>query len=168
MIQHRNLRYIFNDYSYTSSVSSMLSELNLPTLVKWRKNSSLVMLYKIHHNLVRIPLHHDIQPSLRQRFTFPFSRINPHMYSFSPVQLDSGTTSHLTYVLARTSEFSEQGFSTPLYNQSKSCLIIHHYHPSFYLLYLKMLCWFHDIHMEFHSYIIKKSKFHLNRNVQYQ
>ena len=59
----------------------MLSELKLPTLEKRRKISSLVMLYKIHHNLVKIPLPHDIQPSLRQRFTNPFSRINPHMYS---------------------------------------------------------------------------------------
>ena len=56
MILHRALRYIFNDYSYTSSVSSMLSELNLPTLGKRKKTSSLVMLYKIHHNLVKIPL----------------------------------------------------------------------------------------------------------------
>ena len=84
MIQHRTLGYIFNDYSYTSSVSSMLSELNLLTIEKWRTILSLVMLYKIHHNPVKIPLHHDIQPSLRHRFIFSFSRINPHMYSFFP------------------------------------------------------------------------------------
>ena len=34
MIQHRAVRYIFNDFSFTSSVSNMLSKLNLPTLQK--------------------------------------------------------------------------------------------------------------------------------------
>ena len=38
MIQHRAVRYIFNDYSLTSSVSAML---------KRRKITSFVMLYKI-------------------------------------------------------------------------------------------------------------------------
>ena len=34
MVQHRAVRYIFNDYNFTSSVFSMLNELALPTLVK--------------------------------------------------------------------------------------------------------------------------------------
>ena len=39
MIQHRAVRYILNDFSFTSSVSNMLSKLNLPTLQKRRQIS---------------------------------------------------------------------------------------------------------------------------------
>ena len=34
MEQHRAVRYIFNDYNFTSSVSSKLNQLALPTLEK--------------------------------------------------------------------------------------------------------------------------------------
>ena len=84
MIQHRAIRYIFNDYSFTSSVSNMLSKLNLPTLEKRRQISSLTMFYKIKHHLVNIPFPGNIQPSMRSRYTFPRSRINIHRYSFFP------------------------------------------------------------------------------------
>ena len=82
MIQHRAIRYIFNDYSFTSSVSNMLFKLNLPTLEKRRQISSLTMFYKIKHHLVNIPFPGNIQPSMRSRYTFPRSRINIHRYSF--------------------------------------------------------------------------------------
>ena len=35
--------YIFNDYSFTSSVSNMLSKLNLPTLEKRRQRGSCIV-----------------------------------------------------------------------------------------------------------------------------
>ena len=54
MVQHRAVRYIFNDYNFTSSVSSMLNQLALPTLEKRRKISSLSMFYKINHGLVEL------------------------------------------------------------------------------------------------------------------
>ena len=81
MVQHRAVRYIFNDYGTTSSVTVMLNKLSLPTLENRRKNSSLVMFYKINTGLVRISLPPYITPSLRNRFTIPFSRINAHKYS---------------------------------------------------------------------------------------
>ena len=56
MIQHRAIRYIFNDYSFTSSVSNMLSKLNLPKLEKRRQISSLTMFYKIKHHLVKFSI----------------------------------------------------------------------------------------------------------------
>ena len=65
MIQHRAIRYIFNDYSSTSSVTNMLSKLNLPTLVKRRQISSLTMFYKIKHKLINIKFPSYIQPTLR-------------------------------------------------------------------------------------------------------
>ena len=68
MIQHSAIRYIFNDYSFTSSVSNMLSKLNLPTLEKHRQISSLRMFYEIKHHLVNIPFPGNIQPSMRSRY----------------------------------------------------------------------------------------------------
>ena len=111
MIQHRAIRYIFNDYSFTSSVSNMLSKLNLPTLEKRRQISSLTMFYKIKHHLVNIPFPGNIQPSMRSRYTFPRSRINIHRCSFFPELLNFGTISHLTFVIVLTSDHFEQGSS---------------------------------------------------------
>ena len=111
MIQHRAIRYIFNDYSFTSSVSNMLSKLNFPTLEKRRQISSLTMFYKIKHHLVNIPLTGNIQPSMGSRYTFPRSRINIHRYSFFPELLNFGIISHLTFVIVLTSDHSEQGSS---------------------------------------------------------
>ena len=91
MIQRRAIRYIFNDYSFTSSVSNMLSKLNLPTLEKRRQISSLTIFHKIKHHLVNIPFPGNIQPSMRSRYTFPRSRINIHRYLFFPELLNFGT-----------------------------------------------------------------------------
>ena len=54
IVEHRAVRYIFNDYKFTSSDSSMLNQLALPTLVKHRKTASLSMFYKINHGLNRV------------------------------------------------------------------------------------------------------------------
>ena len=84
MVQHRAVRYILNDYASTSSVTEMLKKIGLPTLENRRKISSLVMFYKIYTGQVRISLPSYITPSLRNRFSIPFSRINAHMHSFFP------------------------------------------------------------------------------------
>ena len=68
MVQHRAVRYIFNDYNFTSSVSSMLNQLALSTLEKRRKIAFLSMFYKINHGLVRIKFPDYIKPTLRNRF----------------------------------------------------------------------------------------------------
>ena len=54
MVLHRAVSYIFNDDNFTSSVSSMLNQLALPTLEKRRTIASLSMFYKINHDIVRI------------------------------------------------------------------------------------------------------------------
>ena len=65
-------------------VTEILNKLSLPTLEDRRKISSFVMLYKIHTGKVRISLPPYITPSLRNRFSIPYSRINAHMYSLFP------------------------------------------------------------------------------------
>ena len=111
MIQHRVIRYIFNDYSFTSSVINMSSKLNLPTFENRRHILSLTMFYKIKHHLVNIPFPGNIQPSMRSRYTFPQSKITIQRYSFFPELLNFGTVSHLTFVIVLTSDHSEQGSS---------------------------------------------------------
>ena len=81
---HRAVRYIFNDYNFTSSVSSMLNQLALPTLEKRRKIASLSMFYQINHGLVRIKVPDYIKPTLRNRFSIPYSRIDARRHSFFP------------------------------------------------------------------------------------
>ena len=72
MIQHRAIRYIFNDYSSSSSVTNM------------REIASLTMFYKIKHNLVNIKFPDNIHPSLRSGYPFPRSTMNAHKQSFFP------------------------------------------------------------------------------------
>ena len=84
MVQHRAVRYIFNDYQHTSSIISMLNKLSLPTLEKRRKISSLTMFHKIYHRKVRINFPTYIKPTLRNRFSIPYSRTNAHKSSFFP------------------------------------------------------------------------------------
>ena len=84
MVQHRAVRYILNDYAFTSSVTAMLKKLKIPTLENRRRISSLIMFFKIKTGHVRIPLPSYITPSLRNRYTIPYSRVNTHLHSFFP------------------------------------------------------------------------------------
>ena len=84
MIQQRAIRYIFKDYSSSSSVTNMMSKLKLLTLKKCREISSLTMFYKIKHNLLNIKFPENIHPFMRSRYTFPRSTINAHKQSFFP------------------------------------------------------------------------------------
>jgi hypothetical protein len=84
MVQHRAVRFILNDYKYTSSITNLLRKINLPTLETRRKITSLCMFYKIKHNLVRIPFPHYIHHTQRHRYSIPFSRIDGHRHSFFP------------------------------------------------------------------------------------
>ena len=54
-VQRRAARWVTHDYQYTSSVSSMLQDLNWRTLDQRRIDSRLVLLYKVTYDLVAIP-----------------------------------------------------------------------------------------------------------------
>lgn len=55
MVQRRAARYVTNDYSSTSSVTSMLENLQWETLETRRAKAQVTMLYKINNDLVDIP-----------------------------------------------------------------------------------------------------------------
>ena len=94
MIQRRAARFVLNRYHNTSSVTSMLEELGWPTLQKRREDSRLVLMYKLHHNLVSFPVEDFITPltgSTRTRsqqqgngYQLPHCRTEHHRQSFFP------------------------------------------------------------------------------------
>ena len=59
-VQWSAARYVFNNYHYTSSVTSMLKSLNWHTLEYRRNNSSLMYFYNIRNALVQVDHQHLI------------------------------------------------------------------------------------------------------------
>ena len=55
MVQRRAARWVTGDWRQTSSVTSMLQELNWRSLALRRADARLVMLYKIVHGMVAVP-----------------------------------------------------------------------------------------------------------------
>ena len=54
MVQRRAARYLINRHRNTSSVTSMLGDLEWDTLETRRKKTELTMMYKIINNLIAI------------------------------------------------------------------------------------------------------------------
>ena len=88
-MQRQSARFIMADYSRHSSVTNMLANLNLPSLEYRRTTSSIILFYKIIHNLINIPSS-DLMPitsSTRghlQRFQHIYTRTSLYSNSFFP------------------------------------------------------------------------------------
>ena len=54
-VQRRAARFCLNNFSNSSSVTAMLSSLNLPPLKQRRERAKLIMMYKIVNDLVNVP-----------------------------------------------------------------------------------------------------------------
>ena len=61
-IQRAVARFCCNDFSRLSSVTTMLTSLDLPTLQSRRMRAKLIMMYKIINDLVSIPEDYFISP----------------------------------------------------------------------------------------------------------
>ena len=88
-IQRRAARFILNDYSWYTSVSHLLLDVNLPSLQSRRSNSKAIMLYKIIHNLVSLPTkflipNTSVTHHHNHSFQLPYSRIDALSHSFFP------------------------------------------------------------------------------------
>ena len=86
MVQQRAARCVYGDYS---SVTDMLSDLQWNTLQQRRMQCKTVMLYRVVHQLVSIPVTPFLTPvrDLRghnMKFLIPQSTVNAHLYSFFP------------------------------------------------------------------------------------
>ena len=90
-VQRRAARWILSEYSRTTSVTSLLSVLNIPTLQQCRQLSRLTLFYKIINDAlpISIPLHYQrTQFHTRQHhpnhFILPQVTLNTYKYSFYP------------------------------------------------------------------------------------
>ena len=91
MVQRRAARFTLNRYHNTSSVESMLSELDWRSLQQRRENFRLVTMYKLHNNLAHFNTETYISqmagPSRTvhsQGYYIPHSRTEHHRQSFFP------------------------------------------------------------------------------------
>ena len=93
MVQCRAARFVFNSYTYNTSVSTLLDALNWPTLQQRRNNLKAIMMYKIINNLIRIPANQFLTPvssstrNHHHHYKIPYSRINAHLFSFFPMSM---------------------------------------------------------------------------------
>ena len=89
MVQRRVARFVKGDYSRTSGVTSVLEDLEWNTLQQGRMQSKTVMLYRVVHQLVSIPVTPFLIPIRasrchNMRYAIPRSTVNAHLYSFFP------------------------------------------------------------------------------------
>ena len=93
MVQWRAARFIFDDYSSNTSVTSLLIILTWPTLHNHRINLRAIMLYKIINYRIDIPadtlLQHDFSSTHHHHHCYrvPYSKINVHLFSFLPFSI---------------------------------------------------------------------------------
>ena len=109
MVQHRAARYVLNCYERSASVTEMLKQLVWETLELRRKKARLIMLYKMHRNLVEIAQQKYLEPtgcSSRHMHKFsyqvPASKTNYHLYSFFPNTIRDWNSLPLNVIEARS------------------------------------------------------------------
>ena len=78
MVQRRAARYVFNNYSYESSVTPMLNQLGWRSLLQRRADIRLAFLYKSINGLVAVDLSNQLVPHTR------FSRHHHSLSFFIP------------------------------------------------------------------------------------
>ena len=90
-IQRRAARYVTNKYKPTASVTEMIDHLKWKPLQQRRKETRLVMFYKIENNMVAIEKEGRLTPSVRKgrnihpkAYQVPHSRIDAHKTSYLP------------------------------------------------------------------------------------
>lgn len=86
-VQRRAARWIKSDYNRTSSVTNMLNSLQLRRLDLRRIDARLSLFYKIHHNLVAIPV---------TDYLTPMNRPARHSHTLS-YRLITATTDYYKY-----------------------------------------------------------------------
>ena len=87
-IQRSTARFCYNDYVRTSSVTSMLNKLNLPSLEERRFRSKSILMYKILNNLIDIPTHYFVinHLLLRNGYLFKYPpELTPISFHFFPL-----------------------------------------------------------------------------------
>ena len=86
MVQRKAARFVCNDFSRHSSVTSMLHNLGWPSLERRRKEAKAVMMYRIVNSLIAIPTSPYLMTATRSEYKFvqPPTRIDNYKFSFFP------------------------------------------------------------------------------------
>ena len=93
MVQRRAAMFVFNSYTYDTSISTLLDALNWPTFQQRRNNLKAIIMYKIVSNLIRIPANQFLPPvssstlNLHHHYIISFSRINVNLFSLFPISI---------------------------------------------------------------------------------
>ena len=102
-IQRQAARFIYNDFSWNSSISNMLHQLDLSILAYCGDRARIIFLYTIIHKLVDMtPPESYLRSNSRDtcghplKFTQLPTSIDAYKHSFSHQQLKSGTVYHHT------------------------------------------------------------------------
>ena len=85
-------RFVMNNFSSYASITQMLTSLNWPTLAQCRQQERAIMMFKIIHNLVDIPVNSYFTPvpmthdtrGHNMRFMQPMTRTDSYLHSFFP------------------------------------------------------------------------------------
>ena len=111
-VQRKAARFISNNFRRRTSVTALLTNLDLPSLQERREASRLSMLYKIHHNKVQIQIpEHFIGQGIstmmtRRRHEGRYHLITPrtdtYKYSFYPRTIKLWNQLPLTTIMAPT------------------------------------------------------------------
>ena len=89
-VQRSSARFVTGTYDKTSSVTTLIKQMNWPTLEERRRHSRLTMMYKINNQLVDIDkshhltLHQSTTRGHNTRFTLPQTSSTVYKYSFFP------------------------------------------------------------------------------------
>ena len=86
-IQRAAARFCLNDFARYSSVTNMLTALNLPSLKSRRNRAKVIMMYKIVNDMISIPTDYFIPcyPQLRKGYYRQLqTNIDLYKYSFIP------------------------------------------------------------------------------------
>ena len=93
MVQRRAARWVVRDYSFTSSVTSIIEDLGWRTLEQRRSDARLSLMFKIVHQLVAISTDQLVPPSrpTRHSHSSSFRQLqatkNVYKYSFFPLTI---------------------------------------------------------------------------------
>ena len=82
MVQRSTVRYVKNDYHYTSSVTNMLREIVVYSRAT-QKSSQSHNATKMHNKPVNVD-HSHITTTQNNKFLIPYSKTKHHMNSFFP------------------------------------------------------------------------------------
>ena len=90
MSQRKAARFVFNNYSRYSSVTSMLHQLNWDSLEQRRNKATIIMFYKIIYNIVSVNFSEYLQRTTNRtrghqlKFLSISTRTNAFYHSFLP------------------------------------------------------------------------------------